>query len=55
MNKPKVAIRVIKEILDAGLAESTWRDDHPKAYDDLVKYYRPDLEGSVEKVLNRAR
>lgn len=52
-NRNKVAERVITEILDKGLADSTWRTEHPEAYDNLVKYYRPDLEGSVERVLKR--
>ena len=41
--------RVISEILDKGLAESTWREQYPEAYTDLLTY-REDLEESVGRV-----
>lgn len=49
---PGLAHRIVKEILDKGLAESTWRDNFPEAYDALV-HYRLDLEGSCRQVLRK--
>ena len=50
MNKYTIAEEVVKEILDEGLADSTFRECHPEAYKDLLEY-RADLEGSVVAVL----
>lgn len=44
--------KVVNEILDKGLAKSTWHDLFPRAYKDLLSY-REDLQGSVEKGLRR--
>lgn len=52
MNKYMIAQAVIDEILDEGLADSTWREQFPEAYKDLLDY-RADLEGSVVEVLDR--
>jgi len=38
--------KVVSEILDKGLADSTWREQYPAAYIDLLTY-REDLEASV--------
>lgn len=47
-----VAKRVITRILDKGLANSTWREEHPEAYEDL-RGYRPDLEEAVKIVVEQ--
>jgi hypothetical protein len=53
MPKPeKKAKTITSHILDRGLAESTWRAQHPEAYDDLLRY-REDIEISVRKDLER--
>ncbi len=41
---------VVDEILDNGLADSTWRDEYPAAYTELLRY-RKDIEASVRKVI----
>lgn len=46
----KAAKKIIDEVLDKGLAESTWRECYPDAYRDLLMY-REDLELSAKKVL----
>lgn len=51
----KVAEKIVEEILDEGLADSTWRDMFPEAYVDLRDSYREDLEGSVEMILKNLR
>lgn len=51
--KPKTpAEKIVASILDQGLATSTWRDNNPAAYEELLKY-RADLVADVDKVLNR--
>lgn len=45
-----IAMRVVVEILDKGLADSTWREQFPDAYKELLEY-RQDLEGSVVEIL----
>ncbi len=50
LERRAIAMRVIVEILDRGLADSTWRNEFPKAYRELLEY-RLDLEGSVIEVL----
>ena len=53
--KPEtVAKNIVTEILDRGLADSTFRDKHPDAYDELLEY-RADLEASAIKILKRNR
>ena len=40
---------IIKEILDVGLAGSSWREDYFEAYEELLTYRR-DMELSITKV-----
>jgi hypothetical protein len=46
-----LASNIVSEILDKGLAESTFKDNHPEAYEELLRY-RPEMIASVEKVMN---
>ena len=46
--------RAATEILDKGLADSTFRDEHPKAYDELL-CVRNDIALSITAVLNRSK
>ncbi len=46
--------RSAAEIIDKGLADSTFRDKFPKAYDELL-YVREDIALSITKVLNRSK
>lgn len=53
MNKPEIvqfSLDVIKEILDHGLKHSTWAEEFPEAYKDLL-HYREDLAISVAHTL----
>jgi hypothetical protein len=52
MDNKKLAKEIISSILDAGLKDSTWKDNNPHAYTDLLDY-RLDMEVDVEKVLNQ--
>lgn len=45
---PDVAGHIVTEILDVGLAESTWAGQFPEAYKELLKY-RPDMIASARK------
>lgn len=45
-----IAQSIISRILDKGLADSTWREQFPEAYDGLIEY-RQDLEESVNEGL----
>jgi hypothetical protein len=49
-----LAKKIVQEILDKGLAVSTWRDVYPDAYENLLEY-RADLEESAVKILRRAK
>lgn len=42
--------KIVYRILDVGLADSTWRELHPQAYEDLLEY-RVDMEDDVFKTL----
>ena len=46
------AEKIVARILDQGLGKSTWRDNHPAAYDDLLNY-RADMIADVETILQR--
>ena len=46
--------RAADEILDKGLADSSFRDKFPEAYDEL-QYVRKDIAGSIAKILRRSR
>lgn len=50
----KLGERAANDILDYGLADSTWKELYPEAYKDLLTY-RSDIAGSIEKTLNRSR
>ena len=50
----RIAKRVVAEILDLGLAASTWRENNPKAYDDLLTC-RLDIERSVQRIIGRSK
>lgn len=41
---------IVSDILDKGLADSTWRDNNPSAYAELLEY-RADMVESVRKSL----
>lgn len=45
---------IVSEILDTGLGWSTFRDNYPEAYNNLL-YYRRDMEESVKKVLEKKK
>lgn len=44
--------KVVIEILDNGLGNSTWRETFPDAYNQLLKY-RKDMEHNVRDILIR--
>jgi len=46
MRSPK---QIVSEILDKGLADSTWREQYPQAYENLLTY-REDLIRSFESI-----
>ncbi len=46
--------RAADEILDKGLADSTFRELHPTAYEELL-LARKDIALSITKVLKRSR
>lgn len=50
-----VAKKIVAEILDKGLAVSTWRDSYPDAYHNLREWYRADLEADVVRILKRQK
>ena len=50
MKRETIARRIVSEILDKGLAKSTFNDEYPKAYLELLEY-REDLELSVLRKL----
>ncbi len=52
MKKKTIEQKIVSEILDKGLAKSTFRDNYPKAYDELL-CYRVDLELSVCRILKK--
>jgi len=52
MKRKTIEQKVISEILDKGLADSTFRDNYPEAYDELL-HYREDLEASVFRILKK--
>ena len=52
MKRKTIEQKIISEILDKGLADSTFRDNFPKAYDELLRY-RVDLELSVSKTVKK--
>lgn len=45
-----LAKKIVASILDQGLANSTWHDNYPAQYIDLLQY-REDIESDVEVVL----
>lgn len=52
--RKELAKKVVNELLDNGLGQSTWRDNNIHAYYELLKY-RDDIELSVEKVLKEEK
>lgn len=48
----KIANRVVNDILDKGLAKSTWRDKFPEAYETLLEY-RVDMVDSVQPIIKK--
>lgn len=46
--------RAADEILDKGLADSTFREKFPKAYDEL-QHVRNDIAASITVILNRSK
>jgi hypothetical protein len=47
-----LATNIVNNLLDSGLAFSTWRDSHPAAYDALLAY-RPDMVAAAARELAR--
>jgi len=47
-----IARAVVNNILDKGMAKSTWKDDHAAAYADLLRY-REDMVIHAVKILKR--
>jgi len=52
MTNRELAQKIMSEILDKGLSDSTFRDNYPAAYDHL-RHYRLDMECDVESVLDK--
>ena len=52
MRKKTTEEKVVNAILDKGLADSTFREKFPEAYEELL-WYREDLEESVRRVIRR--
>ncbi len=52
MKPETVAKKIVAEILDKGLAVSTFRDNYPDAYENLRQWYRADLEADVVRILS---
>ena len=52
MTNSMLAVAIIREILDKGLAKSTWRDSHSRAYQELLSFRR-DMEKSALKILDK--
>lgn len=52
MKRKTVEQKIITEILDKGLADSTFREKFPEAYEELL-FYREDLEASVTRILKK--
>ncbi len=47
----KLAKKIAAALLDKGLADSTWRDQNPDAYTELLDY-RIDIENQIADVLD---
>lgn len=45
-----IAERIVEEVLNKGLGDSTWRDIFPDAFDGLFAY-QPDMEAQVAEIL----
>ncbi len=50
MTNRELAQKIVSEILDRGLGDSTFRDLHPLAYD-YLQHFRLDMECNVESAL----
>jgi len=48
----KLAQKIIDDILDKGLADSTFRDKYPEAYEELL-FYRVDMVTKVTKIITK--
>jgi len=53
MKQETIARRIVSDILDKGLAHSTFRDKYPQAYLELLDY-REDLEFAVLEKLPKS-
>ncbi len=49
----KISNKLTGQLLDKDLANSSWRDTYPKAYEDLLEY-RQDIEQSFRQILEKA-
>lgn len=52
MRKKTTEEKVVNAILDKGLADSTFREKFPDAYDELL-FYRADMEADAGRVIRR--
>ncbi len=50
----QLAKRIVTTILRKGLAGSTWRDQFPEAFDDLL-YYEKDMIANATDLLKRSK
>lgn len=54
MTNHKLAQLIVARILDRGLRHSTWRDNHPNAYTNLLEY-RDDMVANAASILRTHR
>jgi hypothetical protein len=53
--KPKtLAEKIISDILEKGLGDSTWAEKYPDAYDELFLYEK-DMAIHADKIIKRAK
>lgn len=53
-DRERVAKKIAARILDKGLSDSTWRSNHPEAYEDLLEL-RLDFEMDAAEVLRKEK
>ena len=53
LDKDETAAKIVDDILDRGMAKSTWRSVYPKAYENIL-LYRRDMIASIIQILDEA-
>lgn len=48
-----VSEKIYQKVFIDGLGDSTWRDNHPAAYSELIRHYKADVLHDIEVVLNK--